>query len=267
MYNFTVPKNMTSPSPGGNHASSADSALRVVRLLAERGMLRVSDAAAELGVAPSTAHRLLTVLLSQGFAAQASRNGPYVPGPVLRELSIAALSPRDLRRAAQPILERLTELTRETVSIGVLEERNVRFIDGIEGNQTVRVGNRIGVLIPAHCTAAGKAMLAALPQVELERRYTDRELERRTTRSPHDWGKLVRELTAVRKSGFAVNVEEGESGVCALGAAVLDASGAPVAAVNVVLPSIRMPNRHVDRDTAKAVMDAAASVAAAIRAW
>lgn len=254
-------------SAGGDRASSADSALRLVRLLAARGVLRVSEAAVELGVAPSTAHRLLAVLLSQGFAAQESRNGPYVPGPVLRELGMAVLSPRDLRRAAQPALERLTALTRETVSIGVLEERNVRFIDGIEGNQTVRVGNRIGVLIPAHCTAAGKAMMAALPQVELERRYATRELERRTTHSPGDWTALLRELEGVRRAGFAVNVEEAESGVCAVGAAVLDAAGAPVAAVNVVLPSIRMPAKRVNRDIAKAVMDAAAGVAAAIRTW
>lgn len=256
---------MTVPPSGGHHASSADSALRLVRLLAERGPLRVSDAAAALGVAPSTAHRLLCVLLSQGFAVQESRNGPYIPGPVLRELGRAALSPRDLRRAAQPALERLTDVTRETVSIGVLERRDVRFIDGIEGNQTVRVGNRIGVLIPAHCTAAGKAMLAALPETELERRYAGRELERRTDRSPRDWETLLRELAGVRKDGFAVNVEEGERGVCAAGAAVLDAAGAPAAAVNVVLPSIRMPDRRVSRDIAKAVTDAAASVAAAIR--
>ena len=262
-----MPKNVAVPTSGSDRASSAESALRLVRLLAERGLLRVSDAAAELGVAPSTAHRLLGVLLSQGFAGQESRNGPYVPGPVLRELGMAVVKPRDLRSAAQPVLERLTELTRETVSIGVLEDRDVRFIDGIEGNRTVRVGNRIGVLIPAHCTAAGKAMLAALPDVELDRRYAGRDLERRTAKSPDEWEKLVRELAAVRKNGFAVNVEEGESGVCAVGAAVLDASGAPVAAINVVVPSTRMPHRRVDRDTAKAVMDAAASVAAAIRTW
>lgn len=259
-------KTAATVSASGDRASSADTALRLVRLLAARGVLRVSDAAAELGVAPSTAHRLLSVLLSQGFAMQDARNGPYLPGPVLRELGMAVLSPRDLRRVAQPVLERLTEVTRETVSLGVLEERNVLFIDGIEGNQTVRVGNRIGVLIPAHCTAAGKAMLAALPEVELERRYADRELERRTRNSPRDWEELLRELADVRKAGFAVNGEEGENGVCAVGAAVLDAAGAPVAAVNVVVPSMRMPGKQVGRETARAVTDAAAAVTAAIRA-
>lgn len=262
-----MPKILAGVPASGDHASSADSALRLVRLLAARGLLRVSDVAAELGVAPSTAHRLLSVLLNQGFAVQHSRNGPYLPGPVLRELGMAVLSPRDLRRVAQPILQRLTEVTRETVSLGVLEERNVRFIDGIEGNQTIRVGNRTGVLIPAHCTAAGKAMLAALPEVELERRYADRELERRTENSPRDWAELLRELADVRRTGFSVNVEEGENGVCAVSAAVLDVAGAPVAAVNVVLPSIRMPGKQVSREIARAAMEAAAGVTAAIRAW
>lgn len=262
-----MPKNLSGTVTGSDRSSSAENVLRLLRLLAARGVLRVSDAAAELGVVPSTAHRLLGILLGQGFAAQESRNGPYIPGPALRELGTAALNLHDLRRAARPALERLTALTRETVSFGVLEERNVRFIDGIEGNQTVRVGNRIGVLIPAHCTAAGKAMLAVLPPVELERRYASRELERRTTHSPTSWEDLVRELAAVREAGFAVNVEEGENGVCAVGAAVLDTSGAPVAAVNLVVPSIRMPSKRVNEDIAQLVTEAAAEVAAAIRAW
>lgn len=250
-----------------DHVSSADNVLRLVCLLSARGVLRVSEASAELDVALSTAHRLLTVLLNQGFAIQESRNGPYLPGPALRELAMAALNPRDLRRAARPFLERLTASTRETVSIGVLEERDVRFIDGIEGNQTVRVGNRIGVLIPAHCTAAGKAMLAALPDIELERRYATRDLERRTEYSPDDWEHLRRELAEVRRTGFAMNVEEGESGVCAVGAAVRDTAGAPVAAVNVVLPSIRMPTKQIGKEIAEAVMKAATGVAAAIRTY
>lgn len=244
--------------------TSADNALLLVRLLARHGSLRVSDAASLLGVAPATAYRLLASLRGQGFAVQEARNGRYRPGPVLRELGTAALSPKDVRHEARPVLERLTAETGETVSLGVLDERDVRFVDGIEGRRTVRVGNRIGVRIPAHCTAAGKAMLAALPPVEVERRYADRELERRTAHSAADWQELGRALDAVRRAGYAMNVEEGEVGVCAVGAAVVDASGAPVAAVNVVLPAGRMPDGPTGREFSGRIVEAAAEVTAAL---
>ncbi|TNC26925.1 IclR family transcriptional regulator [Amycolatopsis alkalitolerans] len=244
--------------------SSVDNALQLVRLLAQHRALRLSEVSDLLGVAPSTAHRLLNSLRAQGFAEQETRNGPYRPGPVLREVGLASAG-MDVRQVVRPALERLSARTGETVSLGVLEGRNIRFVDGIEGTQTVRVGNRTGVLIPAHCTAAGKAIMAVLSEVEFERRFAGRGLERRTPESISAWPELTRELTAIRKAGFAMNVEEGEKGVSAVGAAVCDVVGAPVASINVVLPSTRMPTKRVGRELAGMVLDAVADASAALR--
>jgi DNA-binding IclR family transcriptional regulator len=152
-------------------SSSVDKALRLLELIGERQALRVSEAADLLGVARSTAHRLLTALS---------------------------------RRA-------------------------------------VRVGDRTGVLLPAHCTAAGKAILAALPRAELARRYRDRELTTRTPASIATWEALDAELEVIRREGFARNRQEGESGVCALAMAARDLTEAPLAAIAVVMPSSRAP--------------------------
>jgi DNA-binding IclR family transcriptional regulator len=246
-------------------ASSVDNALRLIRLLAQHRALRLSEVSDLLGVAPSTAHRLLSSLRLQGFAEQDVRNGPYRPGPVLRELGQAALHNLDVRQVLRPVLERLWERTGETVSLGVLEGRDIRFVDGIESARTVRVGNRTGVLIPAHCTAAGKAIMAVLSDVEFDRRFAGRGLERRTRATISSWPDLRKELAAIRKAGFAMNVEEGESGVSAVGAAVRDVTGTPVASINVVLPSTRMPTKRIGREIAKSVLDAAATAAAALR--
>ncbi|GAB2966294.1 IclR family transcriptional regulator [Amycolatopsis acidiphila] len=245
--------------------SSVDNALQLVRLLAQHRALRLSEVADLLGVAPSTAHRLLNSLRTQGFAEQRSRNGPYCPGPVLEELGLASLNRMDVRQVVRPMLEQLWTATGETVSLGVLEGRHIRFVDGIEGNRTVRVGNRTGVLIPAHCTAAGKAIMAVLSEVEFDRRFAGRSLERRTTASISGWPQLTRELAAIRKAGFAMNVEEGENGVSAVGAAVRDLMGAPVASINVVLPSSRMGTKRVGRELAGSVLEAVAAASAALR--
>ncbi|WP_236791449.1 IclR family transcriptional regulator [Amycolatopsis sp. GM8] len=250
-------------SPSG--LSSVDNALQLVRLLAQHRALRLSEVADLLGVAPSTAHRLLNSLRAQGFAEQEARNGPYVPGPVLQELGLAAVNRMDVRQVLRPVLERLWARTGETVSLGVLEGRQIRFVDGIESTRTVRVGNRTGVLIPAHCTAAGKAIMAALSEVEFDRRFAGRSLERRTPSSIAGWPELTRELAAIRKAGFAMNVEEGEHGVSAVGAAVCDVLGAPVASLNMVLPSSRMRTKRVGRSLAGAVLDAISDASVALR--
>lgn len=245
--------------------SSVDNALHLVRLLAQHRALRLSEVADLLGVAPSTAHRLLNSLRAQGFAEQESRNGPYRPGPVLHELGLAAINRMDVRQVLRPALEKLWARSGETVSLGVLEGRQIRFVDGIEGTRTVRVGDRTGVLIPAHCTAAGKAIMAALSEVEFDRRFSGRSLERRTPASIAGWPELTRELAAIRKAGFAMNVEEGEHGVSAVGAAVRDVLGTPVAALNMVLPSSRMRTKRIGRELAAGVLDAVTEATAALR--
>ncbi|GLW06423.1 IclR family transcriptional regulator [Microtetraspora sp. NBRC 13810] len=249
-----------SNNSGEGGFSSVDNALRLLELIGERQVLRVADAADLLGVARSTAHRLLAALRKRGFVLQDKPNGAYRPGPVLNEIGLAAIGRIDLRRVARPVLEELREQTRETVSLSLLEGRNIRFVDCVESTRAVRVGNRTGIVLPAHCTAGGKAILAALPPVELDRRYRGHELDTRTPSSIGDWEVLRNELEAVRGDGYALNVEEGEEGISAVAVALRDITGAPLAAVAVVVPSSRMPTAEAGRALAPAVLRAAESV-------
>ena len=231
-------------SPAAESSSSVDKALRLLELVGERQVLRVSEAAELLGVARSTAHRLLNALGRRGFVLQDRPNGAYRPGLVLSEIGLAAIGRIDIRRIARSALEELSGQTCETVSLSLLEGRNLRFVDCVEGRRVVRVGDRTGVVLPAHCTAAGKAILAALPPTELARRYRDRELATRTPSSIATWKELEAELLAIRRDGYARNTEEGESGVSAIAVAVRDRTDAPLAAIAVVLPSSRMPEGY-----------------------
>ncbi|MGH3392127.1 MAG: IclR family transcriptional regulator [Actinomadura sp.] len=247
-------------------ASSVDNALRLLELMGEQQVVRVSEAAERLGVARSTAHRLLSALRRRGFVLQDKPNGVYRPGPVLNEIGLAAIGRIDIRSVARPVLEELSEQTLETISLTLLEGRNVRFIDCVESPRTVRVGDRTGVVMPAHCTAAGKAILAALPGVELARRYHDRELATRTPTSIVSWERLMAELESVRRHGYAVNDEEGEEGICAVAVAVRDLTDAPLASLAVVLPAGRMAQADHHRDFVPLLTCAAASVQDLLRA-
>lgn len=210
-------------------------------MVAERQALRVAEAAALLGVARSTAHRLLAALRQRDFVVQDRPNGAYRPGPALSAIGLAAISRVDIRRVARPVLGELCEQTTETITLAVLEGQQIRFIDCVESARSVRVGNRTGVVRLAHSSAVGKAMLAELSRADLDRRYPDDALPPGATPSTISRkSQLIVELDEVRRVGYAVNWEESSDGVSAIALALHDPSGFPVAGLGVAAPTSRI---------------------------
>ncbi len=243
-----------------NSLSSVDNALHLLQLVGQRRALRVAEAADELGVARSTAHRLLVSLRQRGFVMQDKPNAPYRPGPVLNEIGVATIGRIDIRRVARPVLETLRDETEETISLALLEGRSIRFVDCVESPRSVRVGTRTGITWPAHCTAVGKAILAALPATDLARRYPSDELDTRTGSSVRSLSALTTELDAIRNAGYAINVEESEAGIGAIGSCVHDLIGAPLTGIAVAVPTSRRPDADALREFAPAVTAAARTI-------
>jgi DNA-binding IclR family transcriptional regulator len=217
-----------------------------LRLLSTRPSIRVAEAADALGIARSTAHRLLTTLKDNQFAAQDKPNAAYRIGSALTEIGLAAIRRLDVRSAARPILEELRAQTGETVSLSVLEGQYVRFVDCLEGTLAVRVGDRTGIVLPSSSTAGGKAILAALPTSDLLLRYPSHQLPVLTRASRMTLPALRAELDEVRRNGYAVNNEESESRISAVAVAVRDASGSPAGAIAIVVPADRYTPEAVD---------------------
>ena len=242
---------------GSAGLTSVDNALLLLQLVGERQALRVAEAAELLGVARSTAHRLLTALRTRGFVMQDRPNGAYRPGPALHAIGLAAINRIDVRRLARPILEDLREQTGETASLALLEGTAVRFVDGVESGRSVRVGNRTGVVRPAHASAVGKVLLAGLAPAELRRRYPQEELAGGTPAAIGSRTELEAELAEIRARGYALNWEESIDGVSAVAVALADPAGAPIAAISVAAPSSRMGTVDAVRAFAPALLAAA----------
>jgi len=217
--------------------ASVDNALRIATMLQLEGALTVSEVAERLGVAVSTAHRLLAMLVYRDFAVQDEARS-YRAGPVLE---LAAHSPSQtsrLRVLALPYLQRLVTVLAESANLTVRAGDTARFIASVECQQALRVGSREGMVFPAHRTTGGLLMLADLSDAELEsvyapERYADRPGER------PDLTVLRGELATVRRAGFALNSERSERGVVAVGVPVRAAGGEVVTALSVSLPSVR----------------------------
>ncbi|MFG1705271.1 IclR family transcriptional regulator [Nonomuraea sp. M3C6] len=218
---------------------SVDNALRVLLLLGERPSLRLTDVSRHLGVASSTAHRLLAMLQYRGFVRQDAATRSYVTGPALDGVALAVLRRLDVRTLAHPVLERLNAELQETVHLGRLEGRDVHFIDSIESTRALRVGSRLGRSIPAHCTSNGKAMLATLPEEDLLRLYPGEELPTLTPKSVSTRTQLMEVLAEVRRLGYATSDEESEEGVCSIGVALQTGQPARLA-VTASAPISRM---------------------------
>ncbi|MEV5050276.1 MULTISPECIES: IclR family transcriptional regulator [unclassified Arthrobacter] len=218
---------------------AVDNALQLLQLLRDNGALRLKDAAEELGVAPSTAHRLLAMLVYRGFAVQ-DETRRYVPGPAMG-VGPAGLSwTRLLRSLAQPHMELLSARLNETVNLMVRVGTKVRFLATVEGGNVLRVGDRQGTVMPANKTSGGKAMLAELDPPMIEQLFRSHNAEiGGDTIADNEYPTFLRELESIRGNGFAANFEGTEEGVSALGMAVHNRHGHVVGALSVATPATR----------------------------
>ncbi len=222
---FSVVKNK--PAYG---IASVDSALLLATLLQQEGAMRVTDAAARLGVSVSTAHRLLGMLVYRDFAEQLP-DRRYAMGPVLRRGAVQQTSVTTLRDVALPHLRRLVDGLGETANLMVLAGGEVRFVATVESDQVLRVGDRTGRTLPAHLSSGGKAVLAGLGADQLAAALD--ALDEATA------ARVDRELRTVRRRGFAVNDEDTEAGLTAVGVAVPPAGGFSGAALSLAAPTAR----------------------------
>jgi len=222
--------------------SSVDNALYLIQLLARDGCIGVSEAAAELGVAKSTAHRLLGMLCYWGYA---SRDGDrlYRSGPTLGTMHHGPSRHDDQRiLIARPFLERLRREFNETVHLVVLRNTSAEFLTSLECTRALRVGSRAGAVMPAYRTSGGQALLAALPDAELTLLFPEGSPD-----AGMDAEEFRRALAAVRRRGYGINDGLTERGIVAIGACARGSDGRPVAAMCVSAPALRMQRGHLRR--------------------
>lgn len=237
----TEPEGAATSEPSGPAATgSVGNALKILLMFRDNPAVRVADVARELGVARSTAHRLLTTLERHRFAAQQVRGGTYEPGPALLDMGLHALADLDLRSVARPYLEELSTKTAESACLLVLEGCEVVVLDFVPGNHRLRVVERLGDRAPAHSTAAGKAILAALDPMDFRRLYPSETLPKASARAVRTRRSLERELDTIRREGYALNREESGDGSVGIAAAVVHRTDGVVGAVSLALPSSRL---------------------------
>lgn len=218
---------------------SVDNALRLLLLFRDRTTVRVTDAANELGVATSTAHRLLAMLVSYDLVTQDPQTKAYSAGVQLLALGLAGVHKYDLRSHMRPYLERLVNEVGETTQLVVLNRGDSFFLDSCESSQVVRTGSRTGVAFPAYASSAGKALLADLTREELRGIYPDEKLEPMSPSTVTSRSTLEAELEEVRRRGYALNIGQTDEEVGAIAAVVRNPRYSSPCAVAISAPLAR----------------------------
>lgn len=212
---------------------SVDTAAQLLLLFGREPVVRVGAAARHLGVAPSTAHRLLSTLAARGLVERDPVAHVYYPGPALVGLGLALAAHRDVRVVGRERLRVLRDTVGETVHLVVLDVASIVVLETFEPLRAVSGVSVAGHRSPAHLNAAGKVLLAALDPGELLRLLPGERLPGATARSIRRRAVLLDELAAVRTAGFAVTLGELEEGLAAVAAPVVDGAGRVRAAVSV----------------------------------
>jgi DNA-binding IclR family transcriptional regulator len=217
--------------------------------------LRLTDLVQSTGLPRPTAVRLLDVLC-QADVLQIDPDGVYMLGPRVAGWGQAFLDRLDVRRYAAEFIEQLVEISGETCFLGVLDGNSVLYIAAENSPQAVRPAARVGSRNPLHCTAIGKALMAARSAEERAALLTE-PLVRRTPNTIVDRAVLDEQLAIVQERGYSVDEVENEEGVRCVAAPVRDHRGATVAAISVSAPAYRFSTADLTRLAPKVVHAAA----------
>jgi len=218
---------------------AVNKSLRIVEALKEMDGARVTELADELGWAKSTVHSHLESLESNEYVVQ--ENGQYVLGFRFLEIGEYVKHRKSFYSLIQPKIDELAEETGERVQFVTNEHGDGVYVRIAEGDRAVSTGSYLGHRrTMLHATAAGKAILAHLPEDEVERIIDRKGLVPQTPNTITDREELFQELEEVREKGFAFNREEHIEGLQAVAAPIEDPDDNVLGALSIAGPAHRM---------------------------
>jgi IclR family acetate operon transcriptional repressor len=219
--------------------NSVNRAIAVLEVCALNGPLPQAVIARQTGLTDATALRYLSTLARHGFVERDPTTGFYRLGLRLFQLGQRVFGERDPRQVARPVMERLLTRFDETLNLAMRRGDVLVLIDALESRRTIKRGASVGGQDPWHSSSLGKAILAHLPESEVDELLELHPLERLTAATLVERDLLARELARVRETGYAVDDEECEDGLRCVGAPIFDRDGRPTLALSISGPASR----------------------------
>jgi IclR family acetate operon transcriptional repressor len=247
---FTPPprrgRTPSKPGAGQGQVQSLTRGLSILEALARaEGGLTLTDVATRVGLAPSTAHRLLGTLERMGYVFQAGELGHWYVGLQSFTVGASFLSARDWVAQSHPYMRRLMEQAGETANLAILDETEAVFIDQVQCKETMRTIVRIGSRVPLHASGVGKAIFATLPNEQIDAIFKVKGLPRITENTITSPETMWASLRVIRQRGFSFDDEEHLLGTRCVASSIYDEHGESLGAISLAGPVSRLPDARI----------------------
>ena len=222
--------------------------------------MTLSDVARKTGLSRGTTRRLLLTLTELGYVGFDGKL--FVLRPRALNLGFAYLHSQSLWQLGQPYMVELVERVHESCSVAVLDGTDIVYVARVPtAVRIMSINLGIGTRLPAFATSMGRVLLAALPQVEVERLLEQASpLAKYTVKTVTEPGALLREIDVVRRQGWALVDQELETGLRSISAPIVDRSGNAIAALNIGTHASRWPIQKLTQEVLPLVKQAAAAI-------
>jgi IclR family acetate operon transcriptional repressor len=249
--------NKTSGSSVGQVRSLTRGLLLLQRLSETSAGLGLTEIAGSLGLAPSTAHRLLNSMRQLDFVDFDEATGQWLIGVNAFVVGNAYLKTRDFVAQARPFMKQLVTETGETCNLAILDGESHVYVAQVECSEVMRLVVQLGSRGKVHASAVGKALLSSMPENEVMRIIQSTGLPRLTNNTLRTPAAFVKELQLVRERGYAIDDEEQAVGLRCIAVNIYDEHCDAVGAISVSGPTARITNNRFPELSAAVVKNAA----------
>ncbi len=220
-----------------NSVQSVERAIQILKCFESYESLGISELSRLLDRPKSTVSGLVAALEADMLLEQDPVTGKYRLGRTMFRLG--SRYKQDLRGKSMPFLQKLCDMTGETINLVVPDGKNVLYIAKVESNQSIRISTNVGGSLPMYCTAVGKAILAYM-EPNRAQDLVEKSGDLRFASKNLDHKALLDQLLQIRQQGYALDLEELNIGLICVGVPILDHENIPVAAISVSGPAFRM---------------------------
>lgn len=249
------------PAPDKNFVASLEKGLAVLTCFGrQHSRLNLSEVARLTRSTPASARRSLLTLRALGYLDSDGKRFWLLPKALL--VAHAYLASRPEPSVAQPLLDALSERTRESASLALLQDDDAIIIARSTARRSLSTGLGIGSRLPAYCAALGRVLLASLPPEEAERRIRAMPRPRLSPRTVTDAAEVLAIVARCRREGYASNDGELELGVRSMAVPVRDRAQQVVAAMSIAVRTERMTLAEFREAFLPALQKASASLSA-----
>jgi DNA-binding IclR family transcriptional regulator len=245
-----MPHKNPSPAPRLNsqtHVPNLDRALTILEYMAQGQTSGVSEIAEELTIPKNTVFRILNTLSERGYLEKDPTTKRYKMGTKMLSLGYSAVHEAHLVEKSMDVLRQIRDETNETTLVGILDNTQGVVLEVIPSSNRVKVVVGVGERFPLHTSAPGKAMLAYLPEAQLDETLEKMTLTRFNERTITTRQGMRAEIDKIRRIGYATDIAEEIEALHCISAVVVDRNTRTVGAIWITGPSFRMPLENFEQ--------------------